>query len=145
MCYSKMPTTIMLHSQNLAFSFPVSSSNRVTMRVLVLTFGTRGDIQPYIGLCTALIAAGHEADICTHPMHKLFIQEFGVGFVTYPGPHPQQLFDYCVRVGIFSHNFMAEISQLAFSFMSSWGQVAPFCSQSSARSTSQGAPIAGAP
>eukprot|EP00670_Eutreptiella_braarudii_P015560 CAMPEP_0174326412 /NCGR_PEP_ID=MMETSP0810-20121108/13888_1 /TAXON_ID=73025 ORGANISM="Eutreptiella gymnastica-like, Strain CCMP1594" /NCGR_SAMPLE_ID=MMETSP0810 /ASSEMBLY_ACC=CAM_ASM_000659 /LENGTH=545 /DNA_ID=CAMNT_0015440027 /DNA_START=18 /DNA_END=1654 /DNA_ORIENTATION=- len=93
------------------------------MRVLVLTFGTRGDIQPYIGLCTALIAAGHQADICTHPTHKPFIEEFGVGLVPYPGPHPQQLFDYCVRVGIFGYNFMLEISQLAHSFMSSWGQV----------------------
>ena len=89
----------------------------------MLTFGTRGDIQPYIGLCTALIAAGHQADICTHPTHKPFIEEFGVGLVPYPGPHPQQLFDYCVRVGIFGYNFMLEISQLAHSFMSSWGQV----------------------
>ena len=89
----------------------------------MLNFGTRGDIQPYIGLCTALIAAGHQADICTHPTHKPFIEEFGVGLVPYPGPHPQQLFDYCVRVGIFGYNFMLEISQLAHSFMSSWGQV----------------------
>eukprot|EP00667_Euglena_gracilis_P002462 EG_transcript_2461 len=93
------------------------------MRVLILTFGTRGDVQPYTGLATALIAAGHSADICTHPIHKPFIEDFGVGFVAYPGPNPQKLFDWCVRVGIFSSKFMLEVSQLAHSFMSSWGQV----------------------
>ena len=45
------------------------------MRVLIFTFGTRGDIQPYIGLSCALIKAGHQADILTHPNHKPFIEE----------------------------------------------------------------------
>jgi len=31
------------------------------MRVLVITFGTEGDVRPLAALCSALIAAGHEA------------------------------------------------------------------------------------
>ena len=93
------------------------------MRVLVLTFGTRGDVQPYISLAAALIAAGHRADICTHPIHRPFIQDFGVGFIPYPGPNPQMLFDWCVSIGIFSLEFMLGVSEVANSFMCSWGQV----------------------
>ncbi|WP_309067522.1 glycosyltransferase [Microbacterium sp.] len=33
------------------------------MRVLITTFGTRGDIQPYAALARALVAAGHEAHL----------------------------------------------------------------------------------
>ena len=35
------------------------------MRILILTFGTRGDVQPYVALAHAAIAAGHEAAVCT--------------------------------------------------------------------------------
>ncbi|WP_203136834.1 glycosyltransferase [Microbacterium sp. JZ31] len=33
------------------------------MRVLITTFGTRGDVQPYAALARALVAAGHEAHL----------------------------------------------------------------------------------
>jgi len=89
----------------------------------VISVDESGDVQPYTSLASALIAAGHQADILTHPIHKAFIEDFGVGFVPYPGPNPQKLFDWCVRVGIFGSKFMMEVSQLAHSLMSSWGQV----------------------
>jgi sterol 3beta-glucosyltransferase len=37
------------------------------MRILILTFGTRGDVQPYVALAHAAIAAGHDAAVCTAP------------------------------------------------------------------------------
>ena len=35
------------------------------MRVLLYTFGTRGDVQPYVALARALTDRGHQAAICT--------------------------------------------------------------------------------
>lgn len=35
------------------------------MRVLILTFGTQGDVQPYVALARGLLAGGHEAAVCT--------------------------------------------------------------------------------
>eukprot|EP00993_Chasmostoma_nieuportense_P000245 NODE_1227_length_1597_cov_16.436054_g1157_i0.p1 GENE.NODE_1227_length_1597_cov_16.436054_g1157_i0~~NODE_1227_length_1597_cov_16.436054_g1157_i0.p1 ORF type:complete len:486 (+),score=117.20 NODE_1227_length_1597_cov_16.436054_g1157_i0:34-1458(+) len=93
------------------------------MRVLVLTYGTRGDVQPYVALGSALLAAGHDCSIATHPTFKPFIEELGVSFVPYHGPHPQEMFDYCVRVGIFGRDFMREITHLAHNFMDAWAQV----------------------
>ena len=37
----------------------------VTVRVLILTFGTRGDVQPYVALAAGLLAAGHEVGLGT--------------------------------------------------------------------------------
>ena len=35
------------------------------MRVLIYTFGTQGDILPYVALARGLVRAGHEAVVCT--------------------------------------------------------------------------------
>jgi sterol 3beta-glucosyltransferase len=35
------------------------------VRVLILTFGTRGDVQPYVALAAGLLAAGHDAVVGT--------------------------------------------------------------------------------
>jgi len=42
------------------------------MNFVILTIGTRGDVQPYIALVSSLQNAGHRAVVATHPyMHKL--------------------------------------------------------------------------
>ena len=35
------------------------------MKVLIYTFGTQGDVQPYLALAGALVDRGHQAAICT--------------------------------------------------------------------------------
>lgn len=51
------------------------------MRALILTFGTKGDIEPYVALAAALNAAGHEATIGTAGGFEQDVRELGVDFV----------------------------------------------------------------
>jgi sterol 3beta-glucosyltransferase len=50
------------------------------MRVLISTFGTRGDIQPAIALGQGLLARGHAAAVCTAEGYRPFIEEHGVPY-----------------------------------------------------------------
>jgi len=50
------------------------------MKITVNTFGTRGDIQPYIALSLGLQAAGHEVRIVTHQIFESFVKKHGLGF-----------------------------------------------------------------
>ena len=45
------------------------------MRILLTTFGTRGDIQPFIALGRGLKAAGHDVAVCTSEGFKSFVAE----------------------------------------------------------------------
>ena len=38
-----------------------STPKGLPMKVLIMTLGTRGDVQPFVALAQALDAAGHEA------------------------------------------------------------------------------------
>jgi sterol 3beta-glucosyltransferase len=51
------------------------------MKILVPALGSRGDVQPYINLCQALAAAGHETMLATNPALGPVVREFGVPFV----------------------------------------------------------------
>jgi sterol 3beta-glucosyltransferase len=48
------------------------------MRIVVPAIGSRGDVQPYINLCRALDARGHEAVLATNPSLLSVVQEHGV-------------------------------------------------------------------
>lgn len=50
------------------------------MKIIFLTLGSRGDVQPYVALAKELIKNGHEALVCTGASFKKFIEENGVGF-----------------------------------------------------------------
>ena len=50
------------------------------MRILLTTFGTRGDIQPFIALGRGLKAAGHDVAVCTSEGFKSFIAEHGLQY-----------------------------------------------------------------
>lgn len=51
------------------------------MKALILTFGTKGDIEPYIGLGRALKDAGHDATIGTASGYEDDVRSLGVDFV----------------------------------------------------------------
>ena len=51
------------------------------MRVLIYTFGTEGDIQPYVALARGLARAGHEAVVCTAEGFRPLVEAHGVDFV----------------------------------------------------------------
>lgn len=50
------------------------------MRILVLTVGTRGDVQPYVALAVGLKEAGHEVRICTCQIFEDFIHSHGIDY-----------------------------------------------------------------
>ncbi|MEL6384626.1 MAG: glycosyltransferase [Cyanobacteria bacterium J06626_18] len=50
------------------------------MRVLILTLGSRGDVQPYVALGKGLKAAGHTVTLCTSSRFESFITEHGLNY-----------------------------------------------------------------
>ena len=48
------------------------------MKITINTFGTRGDIQPYIALGLGLRQAGHSVRIVTHQIFDAFVKEYGL-------------------------------------------------------------------
>jgi sterol 3beta-glucosyltransferase len=55
------------------------------MKICVLTFGTRGDVQPYIALGLGLQAAGHEITIATLAEFKALAMDYGLQHETLRG------------------------------------------------------------
>lgn len=54
------------------------------MKVLIITFGSRGDVQPYVALGRGLQAAGHRVTLCTAARFESFIREHDLeyGYMT---------------------------------------------------------------
>lgn len=50
------------------------------MRVLLLTIGSRGDVQPFVALGAGLIAAGHRVTLATSPRFRSVVEEAGLAF-----------------------------------------------------------------
>lgn len=48
------------------------------LRIAILTVGTRGDVQPFVGLAQALKRAGHRPVICTTRDFERFVEDNGV-------------------------------------------------------------------
>lgn len=56
-----------------------------TLRIVIATIGTRGDVQPYLGLAHGLIAANHCVTLCTHRTFQPFVEMHGVEFAPLAG------------------------------------------------------------
>jgi sterol 3beta-glucosyltransferase len=52
----------------------------MSMRILILTYGTRGDVQPYVALGIGLAAAGHAVTIATAKRFREFVEGHGLAF-----------------------------------------------------------------
>lgn len=50
-------------------------------KILITTFGTRGDIQPFIALGKGLRAAGYTVAICTSEGFRPFVEEYGLDYL----------------------------------------------------------------
>lgn len=51
------------------------------MKILILTVGSRGDVQPFIALAKGLMKAGHKVTLCTGHTYADWIQGYGIGYV----------------------------------------------------------------
>ncbi|MCP4314754.1 MAG: glycosyltransferase family 1 protein [Hyphomicrobiales bacterium] len=50
------------------------------MKILILTIGSRGDVQPYVALGKGLIAAGHDVTLATCERFRGYIEEHGLNY-----------------------------------------------------------------
>lgn len=50
------------------------------MRVLLATYGTRGDVQPFVALAKALKACGHQVALCTPAGFRGMAESHGVSY-----------------------------------------------------------------
>lgn len=51
-----------------------------SMRVLLATYGTRGDVQPFVALAKALQQRGHEVALCTPTGFRAMVERHGVPY-----------------------------------------------------------------
>lgn len=54
------------------------TQGKAALNTLIITFGSHGDVQPYVVLGLALQAAGHAVTICTAEQSQPFVQEHGL-------------------------------------------------------------------
>jgi sterol 3beta-glucosyltransferase len=50
------------------------------MRLFIVAFGSRGDVQPFVALGKGLSAAGHNVTVCTAPQFESFVREQGLDY-----------------------------------------------------------------
>jgi len=87
------------------------------MKIVIMTIGSRGDIQPFIALALGLRDAGHDVTLASHLVYKPFIEEdFKLKYAVLGGD-PKELMDLCVRNGIFTPKFIREALQRFRSFI----------------------------
>lgn len=55
------------------------------MRLTLLTYGSRGDVQPYVALGVCLQAAGHQVRLACPARFADFVSEYGLDFYPLPG------------------------------------------------------------
>jgi sterol 3beta-glucosyltransferase len=51
------------------------------MKILITTFGTRGDIQPFIALAQGLKTAGYDVAICTSAGYQSFVEQHQITYL----------------------------------------------------------------
>lgn len=79
------------------------------LRIVCLTIGSRGDVQPYIALAKGLMAEGHTLKIATHKEFEPWIRKHGIDFAPIDG-EPAELMRICVENGMFTYSFLKEAS-----------------------------------
>lgn len=70
------------------------------MRVLILTHGSRGDIQPFVALGAALIDAGHETTLVAPASSRSFAQGYGMKVLEFEETVETLLADPDIRQGV---------------------------------------------
>lgn len=65
----------------IGYSLKRLADNKTSMKIAILTLGTRGDVQPYAVLGKALQERGHEVVLATAKNFDSFIESYGLDFV----------------------------------------------------------------
>ena len=51
----------------------------------IIAVGSRGDVQPFVGLALGLIGRGHRVTVMAHENFKGFVEGYGLAFHPLPG------------------------------------------------------------
>jgi sterol 3beta-glucosyltransferase len=78
------------------------------MRITILTYGSRGDVQPFLPLSLRLMEAGHSVKLAAPFRFSNFVQEHGINFVPLAGD-PE---DLSRRMNNAGHNFVRLLYEL---------------------------------
>src|ERR1700733_3198850 len=62
------------------------------MRYAIITYGSRGDVQPFIALALGLMARGHKVRLLAPENFKDFVEGFGVTFYPLHGNAEELLY-----------------------------------------------------
>ncbi len=62
-------------------------------RIVMLSVGSRGDLQPYVALGKGLIRAGYRVCLATHPPYRSFVERHGLEFAPLEGDPPRIIQD----------------------------------------------------
>ena len=65
---------------SIANEHPTPVTVRTTRRVVITTFGSLGDLHPYLAIALALKSRGHEAILLTSPCYRRKVEALGLGF-----------------------------------------------------------------
>lgn len=64
------------------------------MKFGIFTYGSRGDVQPYIALALGLLEKGHEVLLAGPVNHRTFVEDYGVEFYSLHGDFDEILFSH---------------------------------------------------
>ncbi len=79
------------------------------MRITLLTFGSRGDVQPFIALAAGLQQAGHQPLLAAPAHFASLVGEYGIPFAPLPGD-PEEL---SLRLNDAHNNLLAMVSTMS--------------------------------
>ena len=78
------------------------------MKITILTYGSRGDVQPFIPLSVGLMARGHSVKLAAPSRFKNLVEEHGIQFVSLAGD-PE---DLSRRLNDAGHNYIKMMRDL---------------------------------
>jgi len=86
------------------------------LNIIIMTIGTRGDVQPYIALGVRLQSEGHQVTIATHAEFEEFVTSYDLRFACLPG-NPHDLIELCVRQKGITPRFLREAADRFLTFL----------------------------
>lgn len=78
------------------------------MKITILTYGSRGDVQPLLPLSLGLMAKGHDVDLVAPSRFKTLVEERGIRFLPLAG-EPEEL---SRRLNDAGHNYVRQFREL---------------------------------
>ncbi|MGD8732392.1 MAG: glycosyltransferase, partial [Anaerolineales bacterium] len=64
------------------------------MRITINSFGTRGDVQPYLALAHGLEKSGHQIRVLSHEIHRDLVENESFEFYSIPVDPKQVMLDH---------------------------------------------------